>query len=85
MRITQTDPNHLVDERIAAEVRAEMARQKISQQTLADRLGWSQPRLSRRATDGKTAVPFTVAELAAVAAALGVPLAQLLPAELAAV
>lgn len=55
-----------------------MARQGISQQALADRLGWLQNRLSRRITDGKTAVPFTVPELAEVADALGVPVTKLL-------
>lgn len=55
-----------------------MARQGISQQALADRLGWLQNRLSRRITDGKTAVPFTVPELAEVASALGVPVTRLL-------
>jgi len=81
MRLTQTESDQLVAGRIAAEVRAEIARQGISQQALAERLGWLQNRLSRRITDGKTSVPFTVVELAAVAAALGVPLTQFLPAE----
>lgn len=80
MRITQTESDQLVAGRIAAEVRAEIGRQGMSQQALADRLGWPQPRLSRRLTDGKTAVPFTVVELTAVASTLGVPLAQFLPA-----
>lgn len=80
MRIDHTDAGDLVGVQVAAEVRAEMARQEISQQALADRLGWQQSRLSRRLTGGKTAVPFTVAELGAVAAALGVPVAHFLPA-----
>lgn len=66
---------------VAAEVRAEMARQGVSQTALAERLGWPQPRLSRRLTDGKTAVPFEVAELVAVADALDVPVIQFLPAD----
>lgn len=84
MRLIQPDSIHLLDDRIAAEVRAELGRQGISQQVLADRLGWSQIRVSRRVSSGKTAVPFTVVELAVVAAALNVPFAQFLPAELAA-
>lgn len=80
MRVTHTQAGELVAGQIAAEVRAEMARQGISQQALADRLGWLQNRLSRRITDGKTSVPFTVAELASVADALGVPLSRFLPA-----
>lgn len=84
MRVNEPDAGQSFDGRIAAEVRAEMARQGISQQALADRLGWLQNRLSRRLTDGKTAVPFTVAELTAVAAALGVSMSQFVPAEAAA-
>jgi transcriptional regulator with XRE-family HTH domain len=59
-----------------------MARQGLSQQALADKLGWLQSRLSRRIADGSkhTPVPFDVAELNEVASALGVPLARLLPA-----
>ncbi|HEV8174961.1 MAG TPA: helix-turn-helix domain-containing protein [Actinoplanes sp.] len=61
-----------------------MTRQKLSQQTLADRIGWTQPRLSRHVTTGKTWVPFTVVELAEVAAGLGKPMSAFLPPELAA-
>lgn len=63
-------------EAVAIEVRAEMTRQKVSQAALADRLGWPQQRVSRRITG---AVPFDVTELAAVAAALGVPVARFIP------
>lgn len=82
MQLTETPAGQRVADRIAAEVRAELARQGISQQVLADRLGWTQMRVSRRIT---TTVPFTVIELVAIAAALGVPLAQFLPAEMATV
>jgi hypothetical protein len=61
-----------------------MARQGISQQALADRLGWPQARVSRRiAVDGgkNPTIPFDVAELADVARALGVPVTRFLPAE----
>lgn len=72
---------------VAAEVRAEMARQGLSQQALADKLGWTQPRLSRRiAAEGSKypLVPFDVVELADVAEALGVAVAKLMPVEVAA-
>ena len=59
---------------VASEVRAEMARQRVSQTVLAVRLGWSQAFLSRRLC-GIT--DWRVDEIEAVAAALGVPLAQL--------
>lgn len=60
-------------ESVTAEVRAEMARQRIGQVALADKLGWSQPMLSRRLVG---AVAFATDELEALAEALGVPLAQ---------
>lgn len=63
---------------VASEVRAEMARQQVSQQALADKLGWTQPKVSRRISG---AVPFDVAELNAIATALGVPVVQFLPVE----
>lgn len=80
MRLTSTEPGELVARRVAAEVRAEMFRQGLSQQALADLLGWPQPRLSRRIADGKTAlIPLDVVELEAIAVALGVPVTQFLP------
>ncbi len=54
-----------------ANVRAEMARRRISQQTLADTIGLSQAGLSKRLNGH---VPWDVNELAAAAAALGVHL-----------
>jgi transcriptional regulator with XRE-family HTH domain len=66
---------------VAAEVRAEMARQEIPQRVLAERLGWPQPRLSRRVTSGPTFVAFTIDELAEVARALNVPVTQFLGGE----
>jgi hypothetical protein len=62
---------------VAAEVRAEMARQRVSQQTLAGAVGISQAAISRRITGE---VPFDVTELARVAEVLGVPAAQFLDA-----
>lgn len=83
MSLTQPDSAQDAAERVAAEVRAEMARQGVSQEVLGRRLGWSQRRVSRRVTTGKTAVPFDVAELAAVATALGVPVTQFVGADVA--
>lgn len=77
MRSTQSPSGDQAAKHIAAEVRAEMARQGLTQQALANKLGCNQPYLSRRMTG---AVPFDVAELVELAEALGVPLAQFLPA-----
>jgi transcriptional regulator with XRE-family HTH domain len=55
---------------VAAEVRAEMARQRMSQQELARRLGVAQQTISRRHTGE---VPWDVSELLAVAELLNVP------------
>lgn len=80
MRVLPTEIGESVARRVAREVRAEMVRQGLTQQAMADKLGWPQPRLSRRLADGKNApIPFDVAELNEVAYALGVPAAQLLP------
>lgn len=61
---------------VAAEVRAEVARKQISQDKLAAQVGCSRQALNRRLTG---ATPFDVAELAAIADALGVPVTQFLP------
>jgi transcriptional regulator with XRE-family HTH domain len=58
---------------VAAEVRAEMARKKVSQQEVARRLGVAQQTISRRITGE---IPFDVAELAKIAEILGVPLSH---------
>lgn len=62
----------------AREIRAEMGRQGVSQETLAVRLGWTQRSLSRRLT-GDVAVDMS--ELERIAEALAVPVARLIPAE----
>lgn len=59
----------------AGEIRAEMARQRLSQMDLAQRLGISQAKLSR-ALNGK--VPLTLDFIQSVADALGVPFGALL-------
>ena len=67
--------------RIALEVRAEMARQGMTQESLAARIGWDQRRVSRRLTGE---VALNVTELECIADALGVPAAQFLAAPAAA-
>lgn len=62
-------------ETVAANVKAEMARRSHSQNTFAPLIGMRQQALSRRLS-GKTS--FTIDELAAVAAALEVSLADLI-------
>jgi transcriptional regulator with XRE-family HTH domain len=59
-----------------ANIRAEIARRKISQTTLAEHLGLSQTSVSARLS-GRTA--FDVNEVHAIAVFLGVPLSVLLP------
>lgn len=61
---------------VAGEVRAEMARARISGVALAGHLGKSHAYVSRRLTG---VVPFNVAELQKIAEILGVPVEQLLP------
>ena len=61
---------------VAAEVRAEMARQRISGRQAARRLGWTQPYLSRRLTGD---IPFDVADLADLADLLGVQVSVFFP------
>lgn len=59
---------------VAANVRAEAARQSFSQSRLAEELGMNQPAISRRLT-GK--VDFSASELSALASLFGVPVATL--------
>lgn len=62
-------------ERVGANVRAEMTRAGVSQTTLAEQLGMSQPALSKRLL-GKQV--FDVDELARVAAALELDMSVLI-------
>lgn len=62
-------------ERVAANVRAELARKGITQTDLAAELSKSQPWISRRLS-GR--VPFNVAELAAIASVLDIAVTELL-------
>jgi transcriptional regulator with XRE-family HTH domain len=66
--------SHANNRRIADAVRAELARRRLSQAELARQLGYTKPRLWRRMT-GR--IPFTVAELEAIASVLGCPLERL--------
>lgn len=61
-----------------ANVRAEMARRGVTQAKLAAALGLSQPSVSARL---RGVTPFDVDELHTIAAFLGVPLSDLLPAD----
>lgn len=61
---------------IAAEVRAELARQNKTQRDLADRLRITQPSVQLRLSGQR---PFRAEELAVIADWLGVPPAQFLP------
>lgn len=66
---------------VAAALRAEMARQRIDQRTLAARVNHSQTWVHYR-TSGRVAC--NVEDLAALSEALAVPLSVFLPAEVAA-
>lgn len=65
-----------LNDHVAAEVRAEVARQALTQQQVADRLGEKQYWVSRRLT-GET--KWEVSDLVRVASALGVPITQFIP------
>ena len=67
-------PQSLV-ERVAGEVRAEMARQHVSQSEVAQKLGVTQQTLSKRLSGLR---PIDLAELEQLATVLGVPVTQFL-------
>lgn len=69
--------NRTYQQRVAAEVRAEMARQDVTAQSIAPAAHISPATLSRRLSGTS---PFSVAELEAVAGALGVEPSDFLPA-----
>lgn len=68
-------PSSPLSERVGANVRAEMARKRLSQSALAERLNLTQQMLSRRIS-GQLA--FRVDELHEIAAVLGVPVSDLI-------
>ena len=61
------------DQILRGEIKAEMARQDVTQRELSQRLGWQQSALSRRLA-GK--LDLTITELEQIAAALEVPVTQ---------
>jgi hypothetical protein len=63
---------------VAGNIRAEMARQRITRARLIDLLGWTRRRLDLRLTAAPDAVTLTVDEVVEIARALAVPLAQLM-------
>jgi transcriptional regulator with XRE-family HTH domain len=75
LALMTTDTREAERRTIAAEVRAELARQQITQRELADRIGMFQQALQVRLAGRR---PFRAEELAAIAAALGVPVTQFL-------
>lgn len=66
-----------MSETVIGEVRAHLARQRRSAQSVALQLGWTQRYFSRRLTGQ---VPFTIDDLAAIAEVLDVPISALLEA-----
>ena len=59
---------------MAGEVRAHLARARLSGRQAALQLGWTQPYMSRRLTGD---IPFDVADLEAIADLLGIPVTAL--------
>lgn len=76
MRLTETDMEQSISDRVAAEVRAEIARQGLTRASVAAKLGWTDQRFSLRMT-GRVAL--SVAEMVIIADTLGVPAAQFVP------
>jgi len=64
-----------LNDSVSAEIRAEMARQSITQYELASRVNWAQSQLSKRL---RGVVPFSTDELERIARALDIPLGQLM-------
>lgn len=64
-----------IDESIAAEVRAELGRQRLSSRELARRMGVETTWMHRRVT---AKIPFSMGELVAVAGLLKVPASKLM-------
>lgn len=65
-----------IREHIAAEVRAELARQRITQRQVADILEMVQPAVQLRLSGAR---PFRAEELVKLAGALGVPVSRFVP------
>jgi transcriptional regulator with XRE-family HTH domain len=68
LTMTETDPGAIFSRRVAAEVRATMARRRIKQKDLAAAMNMSPQAISRRLSGE---LPFDLDELAHVARLLG--------------
>lgn len=68
--------NESLAQTVASEVRAEMARQRVTHRALAEHLNLPQPSVTRR-LNGRTV--FDIAELEKVAEFLGVPVTNFMP------
>ena len=77
MSVTAFEP-HDFEQAVAAALRAEMARQSMSQRTLASRSGVSRSRLMRVLAEDGPAAPMTVTVLEALCRALGVSMTRML-------
>ncbi len=77
MNDAQADPE--IRQYVAAEVRAQLARKRISVRKAARLLGWGQTVLYRRVTGE---IAFEASELAQVARLLEVPIEQFFPGDL---
>lgn len=62
-------------------INAILSEQGISRTELARRLDWERMQVVRRLTPGKYRTDLTITELEKIAAALDVPVSQLLPSE----
>jgi len=65
-----------LQQRVAEEIRVELARRRMSARQLALMTGWSPMYVSRRL---RGQLPFTIADLDDVASALDIPVTRLLP------
>jgi transcriptional regulator with XRE-family HTH domain len=77
----ETNPLTGLREAVAEVVRVEMARRRMTQRALAEALGVSQSYVGRRLVGE---MPFTTDDLAKIAAAFGMTVAQLVPQAIAA-
>jgi transcriptional regulator with XRE-family HTH domain len=68
-----TDPNAVA---VARHVRQVLSEAGVSAAEVARRLGWTQAYLARRMTHG---VPFSAADLMAIAGVLNIPATRLVP------
>ena len=74
---TTADTHSQLSERVASEIRAEMARRNISQSTLAAELGKDQAWLSRRLAR-RSGISMSLDDLERIASSLGLDAGQLI-------